>query len=97
MLYLACTTISGVDLAQYGVSLAKDWVSVKCGTSYNVVYFEKKKKKKKLIKEHSPCIIRFLISNTVALFITASIRERGKNKAEIPEWNIIFYSNNLLQ
>ena len=33
MLYLACTTISSVDLAQYGVSLAKDWVSVECGTS----------------------------------------------------------------
>ena len=32
MLYLACTIISSVDLAQYGVSLAKDWVSVKCGT-----------------------------------------------------------------
>ena len=23
--------ISSVDLAQYGVSLAKDWVSVECG------------------------------------------------------------------
>ena len=34
MLYLACTTISSVDLAQYGVSLAKDWVSVECGTIY---------------------------------------------------------------
>ena len=33
MLYLACTTISSVDLAQYGVSLAKDWVSVKCDTT----------------------------------------------------------------
>ena len=33
MLYLTCTTISSVDLAQYGVSLAKDWVSVECGTS----------------------------------------------------------------
>ena len=33
MLYLACTTISSVDLAQYGVSLAKDWVSVECGTT----------------------------------------------------------------
>ena len=32
MLYLACSTISGVDLAQYRVSLAKDWVSVECGT-----------------------------------------------------------------
>ena len=32
MLYLTCSTISSVDLAQYGVSLAKDWVSVECGT-----------------------------------------------------------------
>ena len=32
MLYLTCTTISSVDLAQYGVSLAKDWVSVECCT-----------------------------------------------------------------
>ena len=33
MLCLTCTTISSVDLAQYGVSLARDWVSVECGTS----------------------------------------------------------------
>ena len=39
MLYLTCTTISSVDLAQYGVSLAKDWVSVDCGTSLDVVLF----------------------------------------------------------
>ena len=32
MLYLACTMISSVDLAHYGVSRAKDWVSVDCGT-----------------------------------------------------------------
>ena len=32
MLYLACTIISSVDLAQYGPSRAKDWVSVDCGT-----------------------------------------------------------------
>ena len=32
MLYLACTTITSIDLAHYGVSRAKDWVSVKCGT-----------------------------------------------------------------
>ena len=38
MLYLACTTISSVDLAQYGVSLAKDWVSVECGTSEYKLY-----------------------------------------------------------
>ena len=32
MLYLICTTITSVDLAHYGVSRAKDWVSVDCGT-----------------------------------------------------------------
>ena len=32
MLYLTCTTKSSVDLAQYGVSVAKVWVSVECGT-----------------------------------------------------------------
>ena len=32
MLYLTCTTISSVDLAQYEVALAKDWVSVERGT-----------------------------------------------------------------
>ena len=37
MLYLTCTMIASVDLAHYGVSHAKDWVSVDCGTiSYNV-------------------------------------------------------------
>ena len=34
MLYLTCTTISSVDLAQYGVSFAKDWVFVECGTKF---------------------------------------------------------------
>ena len=33
MLYLTCTTITSVDLAHYGVSRAKDWVSGDCGTS----------------------------------------------------------------
>ena len=32
MLYLTCTTITSVDLAYRGVSCAKDWVSVDCGT-----------------------------------------------------------------
>ena len=32
MLYLTCTMISSVDLAHYGVSHAKAWVSVDCGT-----------------------------------------------------------------
>ena len=31
MLCLTCTTITSVDLAHYGVSRAKDWVSVDCG------------------------------------------------------------------
>ena len=33
MLYLTCTMISSVDLALYGVSRVKDWVSVDCGTT----------------------------------------------------------------
>ena len=33
-----CTTITSVDLAHYGVSRAKDWVSVDCGTS-NGIFF----------------------------------------------------------
>ena len=32
MLYLTCTTITSVDLAHYGVSRSKDWVSEDCGT-----------------------------------------------------------------
>ena len=32
MLYLTCTIISSVDVAHYGVSCAKNWVSVDCGT-----------------------------------------------------------------
>ena len=34
MLYLICTMIFSVDLAHYGVSRAKDWVSVDYGTSF---------------------------------------------------------------
>ena len=33
MFYLTYTTITSVDLAQYGVAIAEDWVSVECGTS----------------------------------------------------------------
>ena len=32
MLYIICTMLSSVDLAHYGVSRAKNWVSVDCGT-----------------------------------------------------------------
>ena len=32
MLYLTCTTITSVYLAHYGISRAKDWVSVGYGT-----------------------------------------------------------------
>ena len=38
MLYLTCTMISSVDLADYGVFHAKDWVSVNCGTMNNIKY-----------------------------------------------------------
>ena len=36
MLYLTCTTITSVDLEHYGVSRAKDWLSVNCGTSHTI-------------------------------------------------------------
>ena len=42
MLYLTCTIITSVDLAHYGVSRAKDWVSVDCGTIlyiFFILYF----------------------------------------------------------
>ena len=39
MLYLTCSMISDVDLAYYGVSRAKDWVSVDCCTSLDVVQY----------------------------------------------------------
>ena len=39
MLYLICTMISSVDLAHYGVSRAKDWVPVDCGTIKTILYF----------------------------------------------------------
>ena len=32
MLFLTCTMLSSVDHAHNGVSRAKDWVSVNCGT-----------------------------------------------------------------
>ena len=32
MLYLTCTMVSSEDLAHYGISRAKDWISVDCGT-----------------------------------------------------------------
>ena len=32
MLNLTCTMISSVDLAHYGISRAKDWLSENCGT-----------------------------------------------------------------
>ena len=36
MLYLTCTTRTSVDLAHYGVSRAKDLVSVNCGTIFSL-------------------------------------------------------------
>ena len=42
MLYLTCTGISSADLAHYGVSRAKYWVSVDCGMNMrkrNICFF----------------------------------------------------------
>ena len=39
MLYLTCTMISSVDLAHYGVSRAKDWVSADCGIISHKIIF----------------------------------------------------------
>ena len=36
MLYLTCTIISSIDLSHYGVSRAKDLVSVDCGTRADI-------------------------------------------------------------
>ena len=43
MLYLTSTIIASVDLAHYGVSRAKGWVSVDCGTSSKILYKIKQK------------------------------------------------------
>ena len=37
MLYLTCSMISSVDDAHYGVSCAKEWVSMDCGTSISYI------------------------------------------------------------
>ena len=56
MLYLTCTTIISVDLAHYGVSRAKDWVSVYCGTNKiidkDVLWFFVKLVLQKITKSH---------------------------------------------
>ena len=42
MLYRTCTTITSVDLAHYGESRAKDWVSVDCGTmSFDIKFIRR--------------------------------------------------------
>ena len=49
MFFLTCTiiSISCVDLADYGVSRAKDWVSVDCGTTSNIPVQNETKKEKR--------------------------------------------------
>ena len=64
MLYLTCTTITSIDLAHYGVSRAKDWVSVKCGTMLLGRFLFKdhtcarsRKKKKNAIYAFTTCLV----------------------------------------
>ena len=60
MLYLTCTTITSVDLAHYGVSRAKDWVSVDCGTT---VYLEV------ILKVFTACSVRGTTVGEVLIYI----------------------------
>ena len=39
MLYITCTTTTSVDRAHYGVSRAKDWVSLDCGKVRDTAWF----------------------------------------------------------
>ena len=39
MHYLMCTMIPSVNLAQYGVSCATEWISVDCGTIQRYLLF----------------------------------------------------------
>ena len=50
MLYLTCTIITSVDLAHYGISRAKDWVSVDCGTSVSVLLLNARTALKSLLR-----------------------------------------------
>ena len=52
MHYLTCTMIPSVNLAQYGVSCATEWISVDCGTiqRYLFLIFNI------VIKQGFPCI-----------------------------------------
>ena len=59
MLYLTCTTISSVDLAHYGVSRAKDWVSMDCGTNRSTVNANNQGKERKLISFTVNYLFRF--------------------------------------
>ena len=56
MLYLTCTTIIIVDFAHYGLSRAKDWVSVDCGT---IQYGVNRKDRYSLIGLNNILFIKF--------------------------------------
>ena len=56
MLYLTRTTITGVDLAHYGVSRVRDWVSGDCGTIVaSFVWWAKFPEKKVLVRSSKSC------------------------------------------
>ena len=60
LLYLTCPTITSVDLAHYGVSRAKDWVAVDCGTIYLSILLCKLSKFSKISARYcTPCMQDF--------------------------------------
>ena len=61
MPHLTCTMISSVDLAHYGVSHAKDRISVDCGTRQdNCEEIWKFAWGLSIIQSHKPCSISFV-------------------------------------
>ena len=69
MLYLTCTTITSVDLAHYGVSHAKDCVSVDCGKS-GFVNFQSSLARISLVKRSFEPCIQILCFKTCLLYVS---------------------------
>ena len=79
MLYFTCTMKSSVDLAHYGLSRAKDWVSLDCGRSAftvnaiipvmrarNIYTRQKKKRKEKKKKRIQKVFLLFGVRSNIS-------------------------------